>query len=128
MPSGYDYYALRNLYVGLILAFTPGQTVPDTTVSAQGWVTGLDVEPIGTPPPTTATLFYNGTPTDGETVTWDASLDTFVPTDLSGTYVSLADVGTVVQGAIPKYANLAAAEAGLAAGDFADGDLIVITG
>lgn len=68
MTVGYDYYALRPLYINAgtnsILAFSPGQLVPDLTVTNQGWVVGTDVAAVGDAPPTPQ-LFQILADTDG---------------------------------------------------------------
>jgi hypothetical protein len=67
---------------------------------------------------------------DGKPVQWNNTTGQFVDDTArqSATLVALDDVGTVVQAALPRYASVAAAQTGLANNEFADGDLIIITG
>jgi lysophospholipase L1-like esterase len=55
MPSpgpGYNYVALRELRINNIIAFEPGQWVPDSTIATQGWSVGSDISAPGTVVPT----------------------------------------------------------------------------
>lgn len=62
MPApGYDYQALRNIYIGGVLAFATGDYVPDTTVVANGYVALGWVQAIGTPGPSITSVMSLGT-------------------------------------------------------------------
>lgn len=51
LDPGYSYIALKTLFINGARAFNVGMEVPDSTVTAQGWVVGTDVQAPGPIPP-----------------------------------------------------------------------------
>jgi hypothetical protein len=53
---GYNYVALRELRINNVIAFEPGQWVPDSTIATQGWVVNTDISAPGAVIPSPAPL------------------------------------------------------------------------
>jgi hypothetical protein len=53
---GYNYVALRELRINNVIAFEPGQWVPDSTIATQGWVVNTDISAPGAVIPSPAQI------------------------------------------------------------------------
>jgi hypothetical protein len=84
---GYNYVALRELRINNVIAFEPGQWVPDTTIATQGWSVGTHVSAPGVVVPTPQLLTTPMVAAPSNTSTqWQSSslLDMRIPADASG--------------------------------------------
>jgi hypothetical protein len=62
---GYNYVALRELRINNVIAFEPGQWVPDSTIASQGWTVGTDVHAPGAVVPSPTALTGRACSLDG---------------------------------------------------------------
>lgn len=114
MPAGYDYVALRNLYINYFtLAFNAGQIVPDAAVATYGYAIGLDVASIPITPPVPPSypqiVSVTGTPTDGQLAAWSATLGTWTLVNTTGSgEMATAKNGTSTTQAISAAAGVGA--------------------
>jgi len=133
MPTGYDYQATQNIYIpgpggSRVLAFATGDLVPDTTVTANGWVALGWVQAIGTPGPSITSVFAQSGveyPPGSKTL---AGTYMPIPVDHGAWVTSTAYItGDVVTNGVLRYSCVLAHTSGTFATDLTAGKWVALT-
>jgi hypothetical protein len=133
VPTGYDYQATQNIYIpgpggSRVLAFATGDLVPDTTVTANGWVALGWVQAIGTPGPSITSVFAQSGveyPPGSKTL---AGTYMPIPVDHGAWVTATAYItGDVVTNGVLRYSCVLAHTSGTFATDLTAGKWVALT-